>query len=63
MRLQQEVAFGSGSNCHEEEASLRKKKEELLNRISHKLDVLRAEQLSLKEEIDLNEELGAQVSD
>ena len=36
--------------------------EELLLRISQKLDVLRAEQLSLKEEMALNEELGLQVS-
>ena len=36
--------------------------EELLLRISQKLDVLRAEQLSLKEEMSLNEELGRQVS-
>ena len=35
--------------------------EELLIRIGHKLDVLRAEQLSLKEEITLNEELGSGV--
>ena len=37
--------------------------EELLTRIAHKLDVLRAEQLSLKEEIEANEELGAGVRD
>ncbi len=36
--------------------------EELLHRISQKLDVLRAEQLSLKEEMSLNESLGLQVS-
>lgn len=36
--------------------------EELLQRISQKLDVLRSEQLSLKEEMALNEELGLQVS-
>eukprot|EP00095_Tigriopus_kingsejongensis_P003655 maker-scaffold11_size778918-snap-gene-1.11 protein:Tk03655 transcript:maker-scaffold11_size778918-snap-gene-1.11-mRNA-1 annotation:"protein shroom" len=41
---------------------LQRKKEELLRRISQKLDVLRAEQLSLKEEMALNEELGLQVS-
>ncbi|TRY73430.1 hypothetical protein TCAL_15764 [Tigriopus californicus] len=41
---------------------LQKKKEELLERISQKLDVLRSEQLSLKEEMALNEELGLQVS-
>ena len=36
--------------------------EELLRRISHKLDVLRAEELSLKEEMALNEQLGQEVS-
>ena len=36
--------------------------EELLHRISQKLDVLRAEQLSLKEEVALNEDLGRNVS-
>ena len=36
--------------------------EELLCRISQKLDVLRSEQLSLKEEMTLNEELGRSVS-
>ena len=35
--------------------------EELLKRISHKLDVLRSEQLSLKEEMSLNDTLGQQV--
>ena len=34
-----------------------------MTRIAHKLDVLRAEQLSLKEEIEANEELGAGVRD
>ena len=37
--------------------------EELLTRIAHKLNVLRAEQLSLKEEVEANEELGAGVRD
>ena len=36
--------------------------EELLQRISRKLDVLRAEERALKEEISLNEELGRHVS-
>ena len=36
--------------------------EELLRRISHKLDVLRAEELSLKEEMALNDQLGREVS-
>ena len=34
-----------------------------MTRIAHKLDVLRAEQLSLKEEVEANEELGAGVRD
>lgn len=33
-----------------------------MRRISHKLDVLRAEELSLKEEMALNEQLGQEVS-
>lgn len=45
------------------EAQLYRMKEELLTRIAHKLNVLRAEQLSLKEEVEANEELGAGVRD
>lgn len=41
--------------------NLWRKKEELLRRISQKLLVLRSEQLSLREEIALNEELGRSV--
>ena len=36
--------------------------EELLQRISRKLDVLRAEDMALKEEMTMNEELGGHVS-
>jgi len=36
--------------------------EELLQRISRKLDVLRAEDMALKEEMNMNEELGRHVS-
>ena len=36
--------------------------EELLRRISHKLDVLRAAELSLKEEMALNDQLGRDVT-
>jgi len=41
---------------------LQSKKEELLRRISHKLDVLRAAELSLKEEMALNDQLGRDVT-
>ncbi len=35
---------------------------ELLDRLVHKLDVLRAEQVSLKEEVAINEEVGLKIS-
>merc|ERR1712150_349575 len=55
-----------GKHCDEENSKnaniLLKKKESLISLISKKLEVLRAEQKSLKGEKKINEELGRQVT-
>ncbi len=52
-----------GRKEEEEEQLLHRKRLELSERIAHKLAVLRSEQLSLKEEVSLNEELGRRIAE